>query len=147
MRIEYVRSKGVPMLVQCTLAQGHMRELCGLQVDTISGEVLCTDQTLTLNHLKINTPQSHLTAEVRMDYAAFSPHAGGSLSLRSKGRIAMQYIAAAAGNALPHDMCQAFSPLAMKFKACARGHTDAMTVDSLIPVSTTHLKLPTNHTV
>ena len=132
LRVDDVRFNVEPMLVQCTLAQGHMRELCGLQVDTISGEVLCTDQTLTLNHLKINTPQSHLTAEVRMDYAAFSPHAGGSLSLRSKGRIAMQDIAAAAGNALPHDMCQAFSPLAMKFNACASGNMDAMSVDSLI---------------
>ena len=121
-----------PMLVECALRQGRMRERSGLRLDSLAAQVRCTDTALTLRHLRIATPQSHMAGDMHMDYTALSPHADGQLSLHSKGRVAMQDIALATGDALPREMRQALGALGADFHISASGNMDAMGIDTLV---------------
>lgn len=131
LKADSVRFVQEPMLVECTLSQGAASEQCGLTLDTLAGHVRCTSERIALERVNIRTPQSRLTANGWMDYAAFTPNSGGRLALRAKGRVAMQDITAATGNVLPATMRQALAPLAADFQATASGGMDALDVDTL----------------
>ncbi|MGN0233915.1 MAG: hypothetical protein ACI4B5_05785, partial [Bacteroidaceae bacterium] len=121
-----------PLLVKCRLRQGRMKERCGLALDTLAGEITCTQQDITVNRLNIATPQSHLAADIQIDYLAFSTHADGKIKFISKGYIAMDDIANVAGALIPTGLSQELSGKGSNFQANVQGNTAQLNIDTLL---------------
>ena len=109
-----------------------MKERCGLQVDTLAGQVVCTGQDIKVTRLNLATPQSQLKANLQMDYSAFSAHPQGEIMLDSKGRLAVDDIAMAAGEAIPASIRNGLSGQGINFHTYIKGNTDRLEVDTLV---------------
>ena len=121
-----------PLWLRCHLLEGRMKERCGLQVDTLAGQVVCTSQDIKVTRLNLATPQSQLKANLQMDYSAFLAHPQGEIRLDSKGRLAVDDIAMAAGEAIPASIRNGLSGQGINFHTYIKGNTDRLEVDTLV---------------
>ena len=113
-----------PLWLRCHLLEGRMKERCGLQVDTLTGQVVCTSQDVKVTRLNLATPQSQLRANLQMDYSAFSAHPQGEIMLDSKGCLAVDDIAMAAGEDIPASIRNGLSGQGINFHTYIQGNTD-----------------------
>ncbi len=106
-------------------------ERSGLNVDRLSGRVALDTLGLRLPRLTLTTPHSQLTADVTMDWRAFTPGKGGKLSARIGATLGYADLITLAGDAIPGDIRSLLPARPIKIQAAVDGNADHFTIDRL----------------
>lgn len=128
--VDSIRFEGKSSGLDMALQELSLKEKSGLSVTSLTGRVSLDSASLHVPSLVLTTPDSHIKAQVAMDYSAFSPQSQGDMHVRLSGEIGKQDVMLFAGG-LPTSFIRRYPNAPIILRLSADGNMNILNVNGL----------------
>ena len=104
----------------------HVKEKCGLSIDTLKANVMIDSQSMLVEGMKLVTMHSQVSGDTHVEWRALKGK--GDLSAVLKGRIGHQDILTLAGNYMPTDLKRLYPQQPIELDIAAYGNIDSLNI-------------------